>query len=131
MEKQISIGLRNTFIVHGTIMSIIALIFLSAPIQWGSLTGAMSEEVPQIYTILGATILGYAISSFLAIRESSWEKVKIIVQMECIISIIFPFVLLFGILLLGLPQIAWLFFVVMSGFTIAFNFFYFKELKTK
>ncbi len=127
MEKQITAGLRYTFLVHGIMMSIFALTYLFIPVLWGDLTGCLSNQVPQVFRLFGTAILGFAISSFLAFRETSWDKVKIVAQMECIITILFPIVILLGLLLWGLPAIAWMYFVVMSGFAIAFNVFYFKE----
>jgi len=127
MEKQITAGLRYTFLVHGIMMSIFALTYLFIPVLWGDLTGCLSNQVPQVFRMFGTAILGFAISSFLAFRETSWDKVKIVAQMECIITILFPIVILLGLLLWGLPAIAWMYFVVMSGFAIAFNVFYFKE----
>ena len=127
MEKQITAELRYTFLVHGIMMSIFAFTYLFIPVLWGDLTGCLSNQVPQVFRLFGTAILGFAISSFLAFRETSWDKVKIVAQMECIITILFPIVILLGLLLWDLPVIAWMYFVVLSGFAIAFNVFYFKE----
>jgi hypothetical protein len=51
--------------------------------------------------------------------------VKIVVQMECILNVLFPIVLLLGLFFWELPSIAWMYFVAMSGFGVAFNYFYF------
>lgn len=126
MEKQITAGLRYTFLVHGIMMSIFALIYLFIPVLWGDLTGCLSNQVPQVFRLLGTAILGYAISSFLAFRETSWDNVKIVAQMECITNVLWVIVILLGLFFWDLPGIAWMYFVVMSGFAIAFNFFYFK-----
>ena len=69
-------------------------------------------------------ILGLAIASLLAFRETSWDKVKIVAQMERILNILFPIVILLKLFFWDLPTIAWMYFVVMSGFAIAFNVFY-------
>jgi hypothetical protein len=126
MEKQTTSGLKYTFLVHGIMMSIFALTYLFIPVLWGDLTGCLSNQVPQVFRLFGTAILGFAISSFLAFRETSWEKVKIVAQMECIITILFPIIILLGLFFWDLPGIAWLYFVVMSGFAIAFNLFYLK-----
>ena len=107
-------------------MSIFALIYLFIPVLWGDLTGCLSNQVPQVFRLLGTAILGYAISSFLAFRETSWDNVKIMAQMECITNVLWVIVILLGLFFWDLPGIAWMYFVVMSGFAIAFNFFYFK-----
>lgn len=126
MEKQITAGLKYTFLVHGIMMSIFALTYLLIPVPWGDLTGCLSNQVPQVFRLFGTAILGFAISSLLSFRETSWDKAKIVAQTECIITVLFPIVILLGLLLWGLPAIAWMYFVVMSCFAIAFNFFYFK-----
>ena len=124
MEKQITGGLKYTFLIHGIMMSIFALIYLFIPVFWGDLTGCLSNQVPQVFRLFGTAILGYAISSFLAFRESSWETVKIVAQMECIITVLFPIVILLALLFWELPAIGWMYFVVMCGFALAFNVFY-------
>jgi hypothetical protein len=127
MEKQITPGLKNTFLVHGIMMSIFALIYLFIPVLWGDLTGCLSNQVPQVFRLFGTAILGYAISSFLAFRETSWDNVKIVAQMECITNVLWVIVILLGLFFWDLPGIAWMYFVVMSGFAIAFNYFYFRK----
>lgn len=124
MEKKFSTGLKITFLLHGIAMTFFAFIYLFLPILWGDLTGCFSNQLPQVYRLWGLTILGYAISSFLAFRETAWENVKIIAQMECIITPLFPVLLLLALLFWDLPAIGWMPFVVMSGFAIAFNVFY-------
>ena len=127
MEKQITSGLKYTFLIHGIMMSIFALIYLLVPVLWGDLTGCLSNQLPQVFRMFGTAILGYAVSSFLAFRETLWEKVKIVARMECIITILFPVIILMGLLFWDLPDIAWMYFAVLSGFGIAFNFFCFKQ----
>lgn len=126
MEKQITPGLKYTFLVHGIMMTMFAFIYLFIPVLWGELTGCLSNQVPQVFRLFGTAILGFAISSFLAFRETSWDKVKIVAQMNCIITVLFWIVILFGLFFWDLPGIAWMYFVAMSGFAIAFNVFYFK-----
>jgi hypothetical protein len=126
MEKQVTPGLKYTFLVHGIMMTVFAITYLLFPVLWGDLTGCLSNQVPQVFRMFGTAILGYAISSFLAFRETSWDKVKIVAQMECIITALFPVVILLALLFWDLPAIGWVYVVVMTGFGIAFNVFYFK-----
>lgn len=126
MEKQITLGLKRTFLVHSIMMTMFAFVYLFIPVLWGDLTGCLSNQVPQVFRLFGTAILGFAISSFLAYRETAWDTVKIVAQMECVISILFPIVILLGLFFWDLPEIAWMAFVVMSGFAIAFNIFYLK-----
>jgi len=124
MERQVTAGLRYTFLVHGIMMTIFALTYLFLPVLWGDLTGCLSNQVPQVFRVFGTTILGLAITSLLAYRETSWDKVKIVAQMERILNILYPIVILLVLLFEDLPKIGWMYFVVMSGFAIAFNLFY-------
>ena len=127
MDRQITPGLRGTFLVHSIMMTMFAITYMFFPVLWGDITGCLSNQVPQIFRLFGTAILGYAISSFLAYKATSWESVRIVTQMECIITILFPIVILLALLFWGLPAIGWMSFVVMSGFAIAFNYFYFKR----
>jgi len=127
MEKQITPGLKNTFLFHSIMMAIFALNYIFTPVWWGNLTGCLSNQVPQVFRLFGTAVLGYAISSFLSYRETAWEKVEIVVQMNCIITALFPIVLVLALLFWDLPSIGWMYFVVMSVFGVAFNYFYFKK----
>ncbi len=124
MEKQIATGLRYTFLVHGIMMAIFALTYLFLPVLWGDLTGCLSNRVPQVFRIFGTAILGLAMTSLLAFRETSWDKVEIIAQMERIVNILLAIVILLVLLFENLPKIGWMYFITMSGFAIAFNVFY-------
>jgi hypothetical protein len=127
MEKRITPGLKYTFLAHSIAMAIFALNYLFTPVLWGDLTGCLSNQVPQVFRLFGTAILGYAISSFLAYRESSYEKVRITAQMNCVITALFPIMLVLALFFWDLPSIGWMYFVVMLGFGIVFNYFYFKK----
>jgi len=127
MEKQVTPGLRHTFLAHSVMMAIFALNYLFTPVLWGDLTGCLSNQVPQVFRLFGTAILGYAISSFLAYRESLWERVKIVAQMDCVITALFPVILVLSLLFWDLPSIGWMYVVVMLGFAVAFNYYTFRK----
>jgi len=127
MEKQVTQGLKNTFLVHSVMMTIFALTYLFLPVWWGNITGCLSNQVPQVFRLFGTAILGYGISSFLSYKENSWEKVKIVAQMNCVITVLFPIVIVLALFFWDLPSIGWMYFVIMSGFAIAFNYFCFRK----
>ena len=127
MEQQISPGLRKTFLVHSIVMLAFALNYIFTPVLWGNITGCLSNQVPQVFRLFGTAILGYAVSSFLAYKGNLWENAKIVAQMNCIITALFPIMLALALLLWNLPAIGWMYFVVMLGFAVAFNYFYFKK----
>ena len=127
MKKHVTPNLKYTFLVHGIMMTVFALIYLLFPVPWGDLTGCLSNQVPQVFRLFGTAILGYAISSFLAFKETSWEQVRIVAQMERVITTMFPIIILLALLFWDLSAIGWMYFVVMTCFAIAFNLFYIKE----
>jgi hypothetical protein len=124
MDENISPGLKYTFLVHGVMMAIFALTYLLIPVLWGDLTGCLSNQVPQVFRIFGTSILGLSIASMLAYRENTWRGVKVVAQMERLLNILFPIVILIALLFWDLPKIGWLYFVVTGGFGIAFNVTY-------
>ena len=105
MDRQIPPGLKYTFLAHSIAMAIFALTYIFIPVLWGDLTGCLSNQVPQVFRLFGTAILGYAISSFLAYRESSYENVKITTQMNCIITALFPIMLVLALFFWNLPSI--------------------------
>ena len=123
MEKEISRGLRITFLIHFILAVIFGLIFLLIPGLWGKLTGWSVQE-PVIYRLMGAAMLGFGTSSWFSYRETAWEKVKIVVQMEIVWPILGTLVFLWGMIFAGLPVIGWLYTVIFAGFSIAFTVFY-------
>jgi hypothetical protein len=125
MEKQISPGLKTLFLVHAIVGIIFGLAYLLMPDAWGSLTGVPMED-PGWYRAIGAAILGFAASSWLAYREAAWDKVKIVVQMEVVWSILGTLVALWGLLFAGFPTADWLNALVLGGFAAAFSYFYFR-----
>jgi len=127
MEKKVARGLHYTFLAHSVMMAIFALNYIFTPVLWGDLTGCLSNQVPEVFRLFGTAILGYAISSFLSYRETWWEKVKIVAQMNCVITALFPIMLVLSLLFWDLPSIGWMYFVVMLGFAVAFNTFYFRR----
>jgi hypothetical protein len=127
MDKPLARGLKNTLLIHSIMMTIFALTYLFMPVLWGNITGCLSNKVPQVFRLFGTAILGYGISSFLSYRADSWGKVKIVAQMNCIITLLFPIVIILALLFWDLPSIGWMYFVIMTGFAIAFNFFYFRR----
>lgn len=124
MQREFSPALKITFLVHGIMMSVFGLIYLFFPVLWGDLTGCLSNQVPQVFRLFGTAILGYAISSFLAYQEESWDAVKIVALTECVITVLFPIVILLALLFWDLPAIGWMYVVLMSGFAVAFNITY-------
>ena len=79
---------------------------------------------PPVYRLLGAAILGFGVSSWLAYKEAAWEKVKIVVQMEIAWTILGALVMLWGLIFAGLPVFGWVNAVILAAFAVAFGYFY-------
>ncbi len=127
MEKQISAGLKTTFLVHAIVGTIVGLAYLLIPTNVGDLLSwPVAEEGP--YRLIGAAILGFAVSSWLAYRETDREAVRIVVQMEIVWTVLATLVMLWGLLLatVAFPAVAWVFAVVFALFAIAFAYFYYR-----
>lgn len=123
MEKQMSFGLKTTFLVHAIVGTIFGLVFLLIPVVWGNLFGIPVPD-PVLQRMMGAAILAFAASSWLAYRETAWEKVKIVVQMEIVWTILGTLLTLWGLVFAGLPVAEWMNVVILGGFAAAFSFFY-------
>jgi hypothetical protein len=125
MEKQISSGLRTTFLVHFVVALIFGLIYLLIPGAWGTLINWPIQE-PAVYRLLGAAMLGFGTSSWLAYRETAWDRVKIVILMEIVWTILGTLVMLWGLIFAGLPAFGWVNAVLLGAFAVAFSMFYFR-----
>jgi len=122
----ISRGLKTTFLVHFIVGLIFGLLQLLIPDQAGSMLGI---PVPDAWALrlVGAAILAFATSSWFAYRADVWEKVKIVVQMEIVWTVLAALVLLAGLLFGGLAAGEWVNFIIMAAFAVAFIVFYQRE----
>ena len=123
MDKQISSGLKTTFLIHFVVAGIFGLVLLLVPRMWGNLAGLEIVKTA-IYRLVGTALLGFAASSWLAYKETVWERVRIVAQMEIIGSALGALVILWGLAFEGLPPLEWMNVVILAGFAIAFAFFY-------
>ena len=130
-ERQTPKPLRYTLLAHAVSLTLFSLIYLLIPVPWGDWTGCLSNQVPQVFRLFGTSLLGYAISSFLAYRQTAFDRVKITVQTACALHAVFFTVIVLALALWDLPQIGWLYAVFTGGFAIAFNLQYFSLHRTK
>jgi hypothetical protein len=123
MEKQIPYGLKITFLVHVIVAGIFGLVFLLIPEMFGGMMGAPIKE-PSTFRLLGAALIAFAASSWFAYRETVWERVKIVVQMEIVWTILGVLATLWGLMFEGLPTTDWMNVLILGAFAVAFIFFY-------
>ena len=123
---KISQGLKTTFLVHFIVALLFGLGFLFMPVLVGSWYGLNVQE-PDTYRLLGAAMLGFAVSSWFAYRATDWESVRILVVMELVWTVLGTLVMLYALLLAGFPALGWLNAVILGAFALAFGRFYFQK----
>ncbi len=125
MEKQIASGLKTTFLLHLIVGALFGLAYLLIPEVYGNMVGWPVKDA-FAFRLFGAALLGISATSWFAYKATTWESVKIVVQMEIIWTILGTLVVLGGIFMAGLPTIAWLNAVILAAFAVAFTYFYTK-----
>jgi hypothetical protein len=127
-EKQMRYGLKITFLVHVIVAAIFGLLFLLIPDVFANLTGLPAQE-PAMSTVrvLGAAMLALAASSWLAYRETLWGKVKIVVQMEIVWTILGALTSVWGLVSGAFPVALWMNVIILGAFAVAFIAFYTRK----
>ena len=126
MEKQSSKGLKNLFLFHFIVAIVFGLTYLLIPETFASIVQwPLRETFP--YRLLGAALLGFGVSSWLAFKNPLWESVKIVVVMEIVWCGLGTLVMLWGMFTQGLPAIGWLNTVLMAFFTVTFGYYLISE----
>ena len=125
MEKRISRGLKTTFLVHSFVAAIYGLLLTLFPQVWGNMAGIEVDETDP-YRLVGAALLTFAVTSWLAYKETAWSKVRIVVQMEIVWTVLATLVILWGLIFFGLPRLEWMNVAFLAGFAIAFTLFYLR-----
>jgi hypothetical protein len=122
-EKQVPYGLKITFLVHFVVAVVFGVGFLLMPAMLTEMVGARTME-PSTFRLLGAALLAFGASSWFAYREKLWERVKIVVQMEIVWTILGVLATLYGLIFEGLPAGDWVNVLILGAFAVAFIFFY-------
>jgi hypothetical protein len=127
MKEEISKLLKLTFLIHFFVSIIFGLAFTVIVELYLGFIGWPYPDDPITGRILGAMFLGLGAASLLAWRETRWENVKIIVQMEIVWLVIGIVVHFWGIFTLALPFMMWVQVVILIVFLVAFTWFYFDQ----
>jgi len=125
-ERQISKGLKYTFLVHGILGLKVGLGDLLFPTMLESFYGAPVLD-PGLYRVVGVAILAFTASSLLAYRETAWDRVKIVVQMEIVWTILAAVVIVALVFLEGRPVMELGNALVLGGFAVAFCYYYVRR----
>ena len=121
--KPIPSGLKTTFLIHGVVGLVFGLVYLLIPAQFGKMVNWPMPDV-SAYRLVGAAILAFTASSWLAYREKVWDRVEIVVVLEIVWTVLATVVMLWALLFAGMPTIGWLNAVIMAAFAVAFGYFY-------
>lgn len=130
MKNEISKLLKLTFLIHFFVAVIFGLLFTVLFELYVDVVDWPYPADPVTGRILGAVFLGLAGGSLLAWRETRWESVKIVVQIEIVWLIIGTAVLFFAVFTFeGLISlfIIWLQIVILIFFLVAFLYFYYDQ----
>ena len=123
MERQIPKGLKITFLVHFIMAVIFGAGFLLIPEMVTGMLGARAME-PSTFRLVGAAMLAFGTSSWLAYRQTLWDRVKIVVQVEIVWTLLGVLDMLWGLTFEGLPAADWTNVLILGAFAIAFTYFY-------
>ena len=83
MKENISKLLKLTFLIHFFVAVIFGLVFTVLVELYVDFVGWPYQDFIT-GRVLGAVFLGFAAASLLSWRETKWESVKIVVQMEIV-----------------------------------------------
>lgn len=126
MDERPPSGLKATFLAHSIISGLVGLQHIVAPRWWTDLTG-MEITITVTWRVMGAALIGFAVSSWLAYREESWKRVQIVVIMEIVWSILGALVIAWGIMVEGIPPLEWLNVSLLACFAALFTTFLLRK----
>jgi hypothetical protein len=129
MKEEVSKLLKLLFLIHFFVAVIFGLLFtVLIELYVGVVGWPLYDQAPVTGRVLGAVFLGLAAASLLSWRESKWESVKIVVQMEIVWLIIGSAVQIFAVFAFpGLPFMIFIQIGILLFFLVAFAWFYYDQ----
>ncbi len=147
MATEISKGLKWTFFIHFVVTLLFGVVFTMLVTMLDQVFDLVNYLKiigwpyfdPVISNLLGFAFFALALSSFIAWKETKWEKVKIIVLMEIAWFMGGTYVMFWslysGMMAIPgvpeLPPMGWIYLIMFSTFLIAFIVFYIQHEKEK
>lgn len=140
MEKPISPGLHNTFLIHWIIAGVLGLSFWLVPGRTLALFGVTPQWVqlpesglripggafvnPFIVRLFGAALLALAFSSFIAWRAKEWPAIKALVQLEAVFCVLGAIATVYFAFAVGgsTQLITWIALALLVAFALAWGF---------
>ncbi len=123
MGNKIVSGLKTLFLVHFIFGLIFGLLILLIPDTFFGWFGWQVKE-PDAYRLVGAAVLGFAGGSWFCYKSSTWEQVRNVVLTELIWPPLGALVNLWALVTGAFAPAAWINFVILAGFAIAFYVYY-------
>jgi hypothetical protein len=130
MKEEISKLLKLMFLIHFFVAVIFGLVFTVIVEIYVELVGWPYLD-PVTGRVLGAMFLGFAVASLLSWRETKWESVKIVVQMEIAWLVIGTAVHFWSIFTESFIFMLWVQTAILLIFLIAFIYFYYDQEMAK
>lgn len=130
MKEEISKLLKLMFLIHFFVAVIFGLVFTVIVEIYVELVGWPYLD-PITGRVLGAMFLGFAVASLLSWRETKWESVKIVVQMEIAWLVIGTAVHFWSIFTESFIFMLWVQTAILLIFLIAFIYFYYDQEMAK
>jgi hypothetical protein len=126
MKEEISKLLKLTFLIHFFVAVIFGLVFTVLVELYVNFVGWPYLD-PITGRVLGAVFLGLAAASLLSWRETQWESVKIVVQMEMVWLALGLGVHIWAVLTHTFIFMLWFQIVILAFFLGAFIWFYWDQ----
>jgi membrane associated rhomboid family serine protease len=121
MDGQTSRGLRILLLLYTLYSVFYGAIHVISP----ELVGAID---PAIERVLGAAVLAFAFGAGLAYRETTWDKVKIVVLVQAVWMILYTLTMVWGLLTGGIIAMAWGAAIIGAVFAVLLIIFYLREV---
>ncbi|MHA2287147.1 MAG: hypothetical protein ACXABG_00045 [Promethearchaeota archaeon] len=126
MKEEISKLLKLTFLIHFFVAVIFGLVFIVLTELYVGFVGWPYLD-PITGRVLGAVFLGLAAASLLSWRETKWESVKIVVQMEMVWLALAIAVHVWAFLTHAFIFMVWVQLGILIFFLGAFIYFYYDQ----
>ena len=137
MATKISKPLKWTFFIHFIVTLFFGVVFTMLVDFYLGIIGWPYFD-PITLQLFGFTFYAFSLSSFIAWKETEWEKVKTIVIMEIAWFMGGVYVMFWSIywgiqlpFLPELPLMGWIYLIIFSAFLITFIVFYIQHEKER
>jgi hypothetical protein len=127
MPGEVSKSAKYIFLLYFIVTLLFGAFWFLLPAYWNLVTGWPSEIASG--RMVGMAVLVMGVGSILAFRKSSWQQVEIFVIMALFFSLMAVVGMLWNILTMTLPVIAWGLVGLNALFAVLFLYVFFAERK--